>query len=86
MTRRSFTRIRLWRPRFTIGGLMIAILVIALVLTALKPLAGFLEAANPALAKLMNEVATPETGIVLTCLVVGGFVTMKLMSLDEKMT
>lgn len=79
-----FRRTRYWKPRFTIGGLMLTIVAIALLLTALKPLAGFAESAYPALGRVLNEISTPETGIVLSCMAIGAFVVFKLMSLDEK--
>ena len=86
MSHHTFARIRCWKPRFTIGGLMTIIVLLALVLAALRPLAGLFEAFSPSLARVMNDMSTPETGIVLSCLVIGGFVSMKLMSLDEKMS
>ena len=76
-------RRRTWRPRFTIGGLMIAILVIALVLTALRPLASVAEGAYPTVARAIRDFSTPETGVMLSCLATGAYVTLKLMSLDE---
>lgn len=81
--RPTFGRTRYWKPRFTIGGLMITIGIIAVVLVALKPLAGFAETAYPALGKTINEFSTFETGVVLTCMAIGAFVVLKLMSLDE---
>ena len=79
-----FRRTRLWRPRFTIGGLMITIGIIAVLLVALKPLGGYAESAYPALGKVMRDVSTIESGVVLVCMVIGAFVIFKLMSLDEK--
>ena len=81
--RSIFGRTRYWKPRFTIRGLMVTIVVIALVLAALRPLAGFAESAYPALGKVMTDISTPETGVVLCCMAIGAFVVLKLMSLDE---
>ena len=62
---------------------MISIAAIALVLTALRPIVPALSTAYPALGSLIDRAATFETGVVLSCLVVGLFVTMKMMSMDE---
>ena len=83
---RSFRSLRgmSWKPRFTIGGLMITIVVIAIVLAALRPLASVAGGAYPALAQTIREFSTPETAVMLSCLATGAYVTLKLMSLDEK--
>lgn len=76
-------RMRLWKPRYTIGNLMIAIVAIAIVLTALRPLAGALQTAYPTLAGMIHRFATIETGVALSCILAGAFVTVKMMSWDE---
>ena len=82
---RSFRslRRRSWKPRFTIGGLMITILVIAIVLAVLRPLASVAEGTYPALSRTIREFSTPETAVMLACLATGAYVTIKLMNLDE---
>lgn len=63
---------------------MIAIVVIAIVLAALRPLAGVAEGAYPSFSRTIREFSTPETAVMLSCLAIGAYVTLKLMSLDEK--
>ncbi|MDB5350896.1 MAG: hypothetical protein JWN86_2143 [Planctomycetota bacterium] len=76
-------RTRLWKPRFTIGGVMISIAAIAIALTALRPIARSASSVYPLLSEFLVRFATVETGVVLSCLVIGAYVTIKLMSMDE---
>ena len=72
------------KHRLTIGGVMIAIAAIAVVLAALRPLARVMQSVYPAVSELIIHFATVETGVVLSCLVLGGYVTLWMMGLDEK--
>jgi hypothetical protein len=73
------------RLRFTIGGLMITIAGVALCLALLRPLSWMVRSVYPELAKMLERLATVETGLVLSCLAVGVFAAVRLMAEDEKM-
>ena len=83
MSRIRRMRARFWRPRYTIGGLMAVIAGIALVLTVLRLLAPTLRATYPEFAAIANDWATPQTGMLLGFLAVGGFAALRLMRMDE---
>ena len=75
---------RPWKPRFTIGSVMICIAAIAIILTALRPLAKATRSFYPVLSQLMSQYATIETGTVLSCIVLGAYAVFRLMEMDEK--
>ncbi len=77
-------RTTLWKPRFTIGGAMIAIGLIAILITALRPLGRMWSSVNPALGQAILRYATLETGLVLGCGVLGLYAVVLLMRMDEK--
>lgn len=83
MSRLRPIRTVFWRPRHTIGGLMATIVGVALVLAAVRFLAALLGPTHPALDAAIRRIATPEAGVVLACLAIGLFVTVKLMRADE---
>jgi hypothetical protein len=73
------------RVRFTIGTLMISIAGVALLLVVLRPIAAVFRTITPEIAKFIDQMATFETGVVLSCLLIGGFAVMRLMAEDETM-
>lgn len=83
MSSPRMARTRPWRPRFTLGGVMIVIALIALVFAALRPVASVMQEVYPDLARWIEREANLTNGVLLSCLVLGGYVTLRLMSLDE---
>jgi hypothetical protein len=71
-------------PKFTIRALMIVIAATAIILSLLKPIAHLYRDVYPEVSRILERMASVDTAIVLTCLIIGVFVTLRLMGEDEK--
>jgi hypothetical protein len=63
---------------------MITIAIAAVLLALLKPAARLYRDTSPEIARILDRLASIDTAIVLFCMIIGVYVTVRLMAEDEK--